>query len=146
VSGAIHTDIQVQSFCNCVANGVGRIYFLAKREKETQRKANDLDESLGAWVPVLSWRGGILPALFEEVAVDLSDRTSKAIVAGLPVWRGGLASNGGLFELFELTGFSFGLDLDEFAAGGIEEAHLALLVDAEEIDFFEVVGEIGGLG
>ena len=86
-----------------------------------------------------------MPALFEQIAVDLGDRTSKAIVAGLPVGRGGLTSGGGFFELFELTGFAFGLNLDELAAGGVEETHFALFVNAEEVDLMKVVGEIGGL-
>ena len=50
---------------------------------------------------------------------------------GLAGFEVGFAELGGFFEFLFFAGFAFGLDLEEFAAGGVEETHLAGFVGAQ---------------
>jgi len=69
--------------------------------------------------------------------------TNKAILDG----GCGFSGFGGFcgFALGFLICFAFGLDLDQFAAGGVEEAGFSVFVDAESVEVFDIFRGVGGL-
>ena len=74
--------------------------------------------------------------------------TNKAIRGGVCsvccVVLNGLGCFGG-FALGLFLCAAFGLDLDQFAAGGVKEASLAVFIDTEKVQVLEVFSGVDGL-